>query len=220
MLPHNGPRKEVMGPGTTIDVVSKHLRRKEVSRGRWRKPIGPQAVGYGLATLAGCIMTIAAMRVAPSPATAPMVTLGESTLETSTPALTIRQRQQAVDVARASKPVRQLIGDHFSGATGIATWTTVDGQVLGAVVRVALLRLTTIQGEWLALDYGCMGHSSTRYASVPYYAKRSNVRYLSIFVDLLQSRVAAIDADPASRLRGTIPEIPARSMNCRANSTH
>ena len=107
-------------------------------------------------------------------------------------ALTKKQRQRIIRTAATDRTLKTLIGKKPYRVTNVAMWLTKNGRLLGGVVTIRLQRAATMSGKWLDIAYDCSEQTSPPYKSVSYRAKYTNVRYLSVAVNLKQKRVAGI----------------------------
>lgn len=115
--------------------------------------------------------------------------------------LTKKQRTTIVHIAETDRTLQKLVAKKPYQVTNVAMWLTKSGRLLGGVVTIRLKRAAKISGTWLDVAYDCSEQTSPPDTRVPYKATYTNVRYITISVDLKRKKVIGIT--PLGMLVGT-----------------
>lgn len=150
-----------------------------------------------VATGVGTALVVGARQSGPPP---PRPGPEEESQPRSVPSLTRVQREQAIALITADPRLKALLGDRPWQIEELGVWHTSTGRVIGAGARVVLPSPTTLEGEWLAMDWD--ESRSPPYLSVPLRAKFSNVRYIHVSVDLERGEVVSLFPDPGATPEG------------------
>lgn len=166
----------------------------------WRAVVAVLAVALvAVATGVGTALVVGARQSGPPP---PRPGPREESEPRLVPSLTRAQREQAIALITADPRLKALLGDRPWQIKEVGVWHTSTGRVIGAAAMVVLSGPTTLEGEWLGMDWD--ESRSPPYLSVPLRAKFSNVSHIEVSVDLERGEVVSLFPGLGARLEGEI----------------